>query len=108
MTEKKLGKIKSVSFGMGGYQDVQFGISFSLGSDGDGCGDFWGYWAERSDHAQWSLEDQQKALGKMNLRIIALLSDAKKSEVSKLAGTPIEITYENNALKAWRVLKEVV
>lgn len=106
--ETKLGKIKKVTFGMGGYQEAMIGIGFDLGGESWGIGDFWGHWADRSDHAQWSEQDQIVALGKIALRIRDLLRDAKRDDVSKLAGTPIEITMDSGRMKSWRVLTEVV
>ena len=35
MSEKRIGKIKNISFGMGGYDDAMLGISITLGSDLD-------------------------------------------------------------------------
>ena len=42
------------------------------------------------------------------MRISALLGDAKKTEVSRLAGVPVEVEFNGNVLKSWRVLKEVL
>ena len=107
-TEKKLGKIKKVWLGMGGYQEAMFGITFDLGGESWGIGDFWGYWADRSSHAEWTVQDQEIALGKMALRICTLLKDAKKDDISKLVGVPVEVTLDNGSRQSWRVLTEVV
>lgn len=106
---KELGKIKKAEFGLGGYQDAMIGISFDLGGEGWGVSDFWGNWAlERSEHARWTEAERITQLGGMSMRIAKLLEDAKIRSVSKLAGIPIEVTFEGNALKEWRVLKEVL
>lgn len=106
---KELGKIQKAEFGAGGYQEAMIGISFTLGGDGWGIGDFWGYWAmERSPNTQWTEQDRTKSLGETVLRISKLLSDAKCDHVSDLVGVPVEIELEGNALKSWRVLKEVL
>ena len=44
--EKKLGKIQSVSFGLGGYQEAMLGLSVTLHSEKDhwGVADFKGTW----------------------------------------------------------------
>ena len=42
--EKKLVKIESVRFGLGGYQDSQLGLSVTLSNGGWGVGDFKGEW----------------------------------------------------------------
>ena len=109
MSEKKLGRIKRAEFGAGGYQDVCIGITFELGGDGWGVGDFWGTWAtERSLFTKWTEAERIEQLGKMVMRISALLGDAKKTEVSRLAGVPVEVEFNGNVLKSWRVLKEVL
>lgn len=111
MTRKEIGKIQSVSFGHGGYQDAMIGISFTLGSDkaGWGVGDFWGYWSMEPDkYTKWTKKDQVKILGETVLRINQLLSDAKVSDINKLQGIPVEVEFESNTLKSWRILTEVI
>lgn len=109
MIEKKLGKIQRCSFGSGGYQDAMIGISFTLGGDSWGVGDFWGDWSiKRSETAQWSESDRINNLGKTVMRINELLGQAKKQDVSKLAGVAVEVSFEGNTLVSWRVLTEVI
>lgn len=106
---KELGKIVSVKFGYGGYQDAMIGISFTLGNDGWGIGDFWGDWAmDPSDTAEWTIESRNKRLGEIVMRIEKLLKDAKVQTIHQLKDTPVEVILSGNSLKAWRVLKEVV
>jgi hypothetical protein len=108
---KCIGKIKSASFGHGGYQDACIGVSFDLGSDKDAWGvcDFWGDWAmKRSDYCKWSEEDRIRHLGEIVMRLSALMEAAKVDRVDKLKGIPVEVTFEGNTLKEWRVLTEVI
>lgn len=106
---KELGKIQSAVFGYGGYQDAMIGVSFILSGEGWGVTDFWGDWAvKRSDGAKWSEDDRIKLLGAMVMRLNTLLSQAKVTEVNELIGIPVEVTFENNTLQSWRVLKEVL
>ena len=44
--EKKLGRIVCVSFGLGGYQESQLGLSLTFEGSKDcwGCGTFIGNW----------------------------------------------------------------
>ena len=107
---KELGKISHVSFGLGGYQDAMIGISFGLGGNsGWGVSDFWGVWSiDRSEHAKWTEQDRITDAGKMVMRINDLLSQAKISDVSQLEGIPVEVTFEGNTLKGWRILTEVL
>lgn len=107
--EKYLGKIEKASFGIGGYNDAQIGISFTLSGGGFGVGDFWGYWSiERSAYTKWSEEDRSTHLGQTVMRIAKLLSDAKVDSVDRLKGVPIELIFKDNQLESWRILKEVL
>jgi len=105
---KELGKIRSISLGDGGYQDAMFGFSFELGGDGWGVTDFWGAWSDWSEGCEWTIEDQNKAFLASLLKIKGILCDAKKDDLSKLKGVPIEVEFDGNTLKSWRILKEVL
>jgi hypothetical protein len=37
-----------------------------------------------------------------------ILESARVSDVSGLKGKPVEIVFENNQLKSWRILTEVL
>lgn len=109
MIETKLGKINRVKFGSGGYNDAMVGISFDLGGQGWGVGDFWGWWSDDpSPHAKWTKEDQLKHHGETMGKIIDLMKKAKVNDLNKLQGIPVEITFENMTLNSWRVLEEVL
>ena len=111
MIRKEIGKIQNVSFGHGGYQDAMIGISFTLGSEKGawGVGDFWGYWSMEPDkYTKWTKKDQVNTLGETVLRINQLLSDAKVFDINKLQGIPVEVEFESNTLKSWRILTEVI
>ena len=107
-TEVKIGKIADVWVGMCGYQEAEFGVGFTLSGSGWGTGDNWSYWATRPSGAKWSIEDQTTALGKVMLRLRDLMKDAKVESVERLKNKPIEVTFENNRLKTWRILTEVL
>lgn len=110
--EKKLGKITKAYFGIGGYNDCEIGIFLEFSS---GC---WGVSGKKSawDHnllkwsenCRWTEEDR----GKQYVDIVKYTSDilnkAKVHSVDKLVGIPVEITFESNTLKDWRVLEEVL
>ena len=109
MIEKKLGKIERVSFGYGGYQECMIGISFDLSCGVYGVSDFWGNWnLERSDGAQWTEQDRINSLGEMVMRINTLLQQAKVDSVDRLKGIPVEVVFDGQRLKEWRVLTEVL
>lgn len=40
--------------------------------------------------------------------ISKLLKEAKVDEVYQLKGKPVEVTFEGNMLKEWRLLTEVI
>ena len=109
MERKQLGKISNVEFGMGGYQDVCIGVSFTLEGKSWGVSDFWGCWALKWDqHCEWTEKDRINDLGNIVLKIATLLEDAKVKGVSDLKNVPVEATFEDNKLKSWRILKEVL
>lgn len=108
MSDKYLGKIERVYYGMGGYDDAMFGLTIVLTTQyGDVC-DFKGTWTTRSEQARYSIEEWQ--LGHLGAALFTmnLLRDAKKKRVEDLVGTPIEAEFEGSTLKSWRVLTEVL
>lgn len=110
--EKKLGKIESVSFGLGGYQGAMLGIHFTLGNSCWGVGDLKGNWdAEQIKHTEntkWTEEDRDASYAEIMRYVSKLLKDAKVDSVDKLKGKPIEVTFDGNLLKEWRILTEVL
>lgn len=109
MTEKRLGKITRATFGFGGYQDAMIGLNLEFGGDGWGVGTFHGAWGnKRSQHTKWTEEDRIKQLGETCLKLRDLLIDAKENNVNGLIGTPVEVEFEGNCLKDYRILTEVL
>ena len=109
MTTIELGKIKSVRFGFGGYQDAQFGLTVDMGGDGWGVGDFKGWWSSPpSSGAKWTEADRREGFSDLTLWLIDLMTQAKVHDVADLHGVPVEITFDGNLLKSWRVLSEVL
>ena len=109
---KELGKIQKVWVGMGGYQDAMFGVGFTLGGQGWGVSDWWGFWSpsrmKRSEYAKWSEQERLCALTDTFVRLDALMKEAKVDDACKLAGIPIEIIFDGNTLTSWRILSEVL
>lgn len=110
--EKKLGKIESVKFGLGGYQEAMLGLSVTLSGEGWGVGDFKGNWdAETikvSEYTKWTETDRDKGYSDTMRFLSKLLKEAKVSSVDKLKGIPVEVTFDGNLLKEWRILTEVL
>lgn len=106
---ENIGKIRSVRFGNGGYQDACIGVTFELGNSTWGVIDFWGAWAiDRSDYCKWTEESRIAELGQMVMRVNALLKDANVSSLDKLVGKPIEVTMNGTTLQSWRILTEAI
>lgn len=109
---KEIGFIERATFGWGGYDDVQFGLSLTFrGGAGSswGCSTFVGDWGlDRSDYCKWTEEDRIRGLGNAAWKLRNVLRDAHKQHVAELIGTPIEATFESNVLKDWRILTEVI
>ena len=112
-TETKLGRITAATFGRGGYQDVQFGLFLTFE------GKSWGVCASKAtwDPAnlkpngsgfQWTEDGRSAELADLCRFLSDTLKAAKKEHVGQLVGVPVEVTFEGNMLKAWRVLDEVL
>lgn len=109
MTSKELGKIQSVKFGIGGYDDCMIGLTIGLGGQGWGTSDFWGYWNTKvEERCKWSDGDRYEELGKMVMHINTILREAKCHDIKDLEGKPVEVCFEDSALKSWRILTEVL
>ena len=111
MNNKILMKIANVRFGYGGYQDAMFGISVELSGKGYGVGDFRGMWSIETKvtaGTKWTEEDRNKQFADTMRYVNQLLIDAKKQDVSQLKDVPVEATFEDNILKSWRILTEVL
>ena len=106
---KELMKITDIEFGEGGYQDACIGLSITFQTEGMGASDFKGTWnMEPSPHAKWTVEDQDAEYAKVVRLISETLKAAKKRYVSELKGVPVEVTFDGNMLKSWRILTEVI
>lgn len=109
---KELGKILNVRFGHCGYQDAMLGIAVTLGNTGWGCGDSRCAWdaeiIEHTEHCKWTEEERNQQYAEIMRYISKLLKEAKVDSVEKLRGIPVEVTFEGNTLKEWRILTEVL
>lgn len=113
MIEKYLGKITHISFGLGGYQDAQFGLFVALEGQGVGTNVFIGAWdynwvKEPGEHAKWTEEERTKIMIELLRKVSDLLKAAKVKSVDQLKGKPVAMTFENMTLKDWRILEEVL
>lgn len=107
--QKKLGRIRDVRFGFGGYDNAMFGLTVEFDLKGAGVADFDGYWAfERDKHAKWTEDERLLALGKVCMKLSELLSLIGGSSVDDLIDKPVEVTLDGNRLTSWRLLTEVL
>ena len=112
MNGKFLGKIQHASFGDGGYQDVQFGVSFTLKTSGGSVNT--GKWEWNPEHikvsegTQWTECDRSHGFDNIMRYAARLMKEAKVKEFHKLVGTPIEAEFAGGSLKSWRILTEVL
>lgn len=101
-----LGKIESVRFGS---WDEKIGFHFTLRSTGGNVCDSWGCTSlEYTKYCNWTEADRINILGQAVMRVNALLVKAKKNNLDQLKDVPIEVTFEGNMLKSWRILEEVI
>lgn len=112
MERKELGKIENVRFGLGGYQDAMIGITFTFEGKSWGVSDFKGNWDPQhikvTENTKWTEEDRDKSFSNTIHFLSKLLSEAKVRDINQLKGIPVEVTFESNTLKEWRILTEVL
>lgn len=107
--QKKLGYIARAVFGHGGYQDAQVGFGLEFRGDGWGVSWWLGAWAMKPPaNAHWSADENLLKLGEAAWKLHETLTQARRHDVRELVGVPVEVTFDGNALKSWRVLKEVL
>ena len=111
--EKLLGKITSIHYGLGGYQDAQLGLSITLEGKGWGISTFIGIWdyshiSSPTEFHKWTEKDKTNELVEVNRKISELLKQAKVSTIDQLKNVPIEAKFECGTLKEWRILTEVL
>jgi len=107
---KEIGKIKAVCFGL---NEGRLGVSFTFGSTvgGWGVGTFRGFWSpeiEITKGTKWTEADRNRAYAETMRFIAEILLKAKRDDVSRLVGVPVEVTFDGGSLKSWRVLEEAI
>jgi hypothetical protein len=109
MTKTMLGKISGCLFGL---LDRQIGLHLTFFcSDGSGVCDSFSMWdtsVKVTQSTMWTEKDRDKQYTSIVRRVSDVLMQAKKTDTSKLVGTPVELTIEDNTLRSWRVLTEVL
>lgn len=104
--EKQLGKISAVSFGRNADRPFMFGLELTL--SGKNWGTFTSISANTSDNCMWEADERNAAFFEVCKKINKLLEDANVNSVNELVGIPVEVIFENNTLKDYRILTEVL
>lgn len=107
------GKIATVCFGYGGYQNGMLGLSLTFEGKGWGCGTFLGYWdysISISPYTKWTEEDRAKYMSESVLaKISEMLADAKKEYLHELENVPVVVNFNSDGTLAdWRIFTEVL
>lgn len=113
LIETKLGKIISVSFGYGGYENACLGLTIVLGSEKAWVTqEFSGTWDSElykpTEYTEWTEEDRDRTYSQTMRYLSKLLRDANVSSVEQLKNVPVEVKFKENKLYQWRILREVI
>jgi hypothetical protein len=85
------------------------GLWLTLGGESWGVTAGDGAWAtERNERTQWTEEARLAEAGAAAMKLARLLWQAHKERVQDLVGLPVEVTFDGNKLKDWRLLTEVL
>ena len=110
--EKYLGKISNVKFGIGGYNNGELGLHLSFSFGCRGISTSKSYWdcnkVKYSEYCKWSEEDRSNGYDEIMRFLSDTLNDAKCNAVDELLNKPVELTFDGNLLKSWRILTEVL
>lgn len=109
MEEKSLGKITFAEFGQCKDRPFLFGLHLCFEFDGgsSGCCDGGQYAINIGKRCDWSKVESRDILKVMEI-INKTLKDAKVSYISELINKPVEVTFEKNRFKNFRILTEVI
>jgi len=110
---KYLGKVDSINFGLGGYQESMLGlhICFSFDKNSFTCTSHstWDFVTiEHSERTKWTEQSRQDKYAEIICFISKLLNQAKVRHISELKNKPVEVTLDGNSLHSWRILEEVL
>lgn len=112
MNGKLLGKIDKCYFGIGGYNDAMIGIHFQFSSGSTAVGSTKSAWdaetIKHTEYCKWTESDRDQQYAEIVRYVSKILKEAKCEDVSRLVGKPVELTFESNTLKEWRILTEVL
>ena len=103
--EKYLGKIDSVRFGLGGYQDATIGLHLSFIFNGSGISTSISAWdknmIKHNEYYKWTEEDRSCQYAEIMRKVSDLLNEAKVNDISKLKGIPVEVEIKDRLFKSF-------
>ena len=112
MIEKRIGKITSARFGLGGYQDAMIGLNLTFQSDAWGVSTEKSAWdcsvVKHSEHCKWTEAARSQEYDEIVRFVSKILNESKVESVDKLVGKPVEVEFEGNCIKDWRILTEAI
>jgi len=111
--KKCLGKIESVKFGLGGYQEEMLGLHLIFSYNNcETASTSYSAWdcikVEHNEYCNWTEEDRSKKYSEIMRFLSKILNEAKCKTVDELKNKPVELTFEENELVNWRILTEVL
>lgn len=109
MNETKLGKIKTIEYGLerGTFLGLKMTFSMDGGSMGIGA-NFSFNSSEHNKYCKWTEVERNESIVKVSMYIAELLGLAKVDNVSNLRGIPVEVKMINNTFDSFRILTEVL
>jgi len=110
--KKYLGKISSVQFGLGGYQEAMLGLHLCFDFNGSYTCTTKSYWDSNmidcTEHSKWKESDRFNKYAGIMYYISDLLNDAKVRHISELKNKPVEVTLDGNTFHSFKILTEVL
>jgi len=109
---KHLGKISSITFGLGGYQESMLGLHICFDFDCSGICTTKSTWdwetVKHTENCKWTEQSRLDKYAEIMCYISTLLKDAKVRDISQLKNIPVEVRLDGNSFYDFRILKEVL
>ena len=109
MNEKELGKISAASLEV---IDGRLGLHLTLSGESWGCQHSIWTWSpsqvEITEYTKWTEEDRESKMILIMREIDKLMKESNVSNLKDLNGIPIEVEFEGNTFKDFRILTEVL
>lgn len=105
MDGKVLGKITKVRYGFDDH--LTFGAYFHLEGSGFGVVASVATGPHHQRNGE-SLQDFQARMGRVSARLVLAMQEAKVQNLHEMEGKPVEVEFEGNMIKDWRILTEVL